>query len=139
MSWIHYLLEANLYLAAFYALYFLILKSETYYRLNRIFLLSSTVLAFTIPVVQIGILLSAVTGLQQSQTTVMPDTSWSIADYLLLTYGIIAVLLLINFLIKVYKLLRLAQTSNTIKNVDFKLVELPGDNEAFSFFNYLFI
>src|SRR5580698_5777760 len=113
MSWIHYLLEANLYLAAFYTLYFLILKSETYYRLNRVFLLSSTVLAFTIPVVQIGILLPAVTGLQQSQIIVVPDTSWSIADYLLLTYGIIAVLLLINFLIKVYKLLRLAQTNNT--------------------------
>lgn len=139
MSWIHYLLEANLYLAAFYALYFLLLKSETYYRLNRFFLLSSTVLAFTIPVVQLGILLPAVTGLHQSQVAVMSDTSWSIADYMLLTYGIIAVLLLINFLINVYKLLRLAQTNKTTKMLDFKLVELPGKNEAFSFFNYLFI
>jgi len=139
MSWIYYLLEANLYLAVFYALYFLILKSETYYRLNRVFLLSGTVLAFSIPVVQIGILLPAVTGLQQSQITVVPDTSWSIADYILLTYGLIAALLLINFLIKVYKLLRLAQTNKIINNPDFKLVELPGENDAFSFFNYLFI
>ena len=139
MSWIHYLLEANLYLATFYALYFLILKSETYYRLNRFFLLSSTILAFAIPVVQIGILLPAATGLYQSQIAVVPDTSWSIADYVLLAYGIIAALLLINFLIKVYKLLRLVQTNKTVKNADFKLVELSGENDAFSFFNYLFI
>ncbi|MGZ3834415.1 MAG: M56 family metallopeptidase [Mucilaginibacter sp.] len=139
MSWINYLLEANLYLAAFYALYFFILKSETYYLLNRIFLLSSTVLAFTIPVVQIGILLPAVTGLQQSQIVVVPDPSWSIADYFLLAYGIIVVLLLINFLIKIYKLLRLAQPNKTTKNPDFTLIELPDENDAFSFFNYLFI
>ncbi|HJP62994.1 MAG TPA: M56 family metallopeptidase, partial [Mucilaginibacter sp.] len=139
MSWIHYLLEANLYLATFYAMYFLILRSETYYRLNRFFLLSSTILAFAIPVVQIGILLPAATGLYQSQIAVVPDTSWSIADYVLLAYGIIAALLLINFLIKVYKLLRLVQTNKTVKNADFKLVELPGENNAFSFFNYLFI
>jgi len=115
MSWIHYLLEANLYLAAFYALYFLILKSETYYQLNRFFLLSSTVLAFTIPVVQIGILFPAATGLQQSSIAVVADISWSIADYFLLIYGVIAVLLLINFLIKVHKLLTLAQVNKTTK------------------------
>ncbi|MDB5133632.1 MAG: hypothetical protein JWP37_235 [Mucilaginibacter sp.] len=139
MSWIHYLLEANLYLAAFYMLYFLILKSETYYRLNRFFLLSSTVLAFTIPVVQIGVLFPAATDLQTSPVAAVADTSWSIADYFLLTYGIIAVLLLINFLIKIYKLLRLARTNQTTENQEFKLVKLPGENDAFSFFNYLFI
>jgi hypothetical protein len=139
MSWIHYLLEANIYLVAFYALYFLILKSETHYQLNRFFLLSSTVLAFTIPVVQIGILFPAAIGLQISPIAAAADTSWSIADYFLLMYGIIAVLLLINFLIKVYKLLRLAQINKTIKNDDFKLIELPDGNDAFSFFNYLFI
>ncbi|HTI58151.1 M56 family metallopeptidase [Mucilaginibacter sp.] len=139
MSWIYYLLEANLYLAAFYAMYFLILKNETYYRLNRLFLLSSTVMSLIIPTVQIGILLPAATGLYQSPTAVVPDTSWGVADYFLLTYGIIAALLLINLLMKVYKLLKLVHTNKTTKNADFKLVELPGENDAFSFFNYLFI
>jgi len=54
MNWLHYLLEANIYLGVFYALYFLLLDRETYYKLNRAYLLCTPVLSYIIPLVQVG-------------------------------------------------------------------------------------
>src|ERR1700743_1853464 len=56
MNWLHYLLEANLYLAVFYTGYYLFLSKETYYTLNRIYLLFSCIASFVLPVIQLGIL-----------------------------------------------------------------------------------
>ena len=35
MNWLHYLLEANIYLGVFYMAYCLFLNKETHYLLNR--------------------------------------------------------------------------------------------------------
>jgi len=151
MSLIHYLLEANLYLAAFYLLYYLFLSRETHYQLNRAYLLSSTLLAFAIPFIQLGILSKPVTQVQNNGITIItaqtgdiPDgdiihTAWPAANYLLLVYGIIALLFLSHFLLKIYKLIRLSHSNKTAGDTKFKLIELPDENNAFSFFNYLFI
>jgi hypothetical protein len=56
MNWLHYLLEANLYLAVFYAGYYLFLSKETYYTLNRVYLLFSCAVSFALPLMQLGIL-----------------------------------------------------------------------------------
>ena len=137
MSWIYYLLEANLYLVAFYALYYLLFRSETHYQLNRAYLLISTVLAFIIPVIQIGIFTHPV--IQQQSTVAAPETTQSYAVYYLWAYGIVAFCLFLNFLLKVYKLVRLSHTYKTGANTDYKLIEMPGENNAFSFFSYLYI
>ncbi|MDQ7949351.1 MAG: TonB family protein [Pedobacter sp.] len=49
MSLAHYLLQVNIYLIVFYGFYRLLLASETYFVLNRIYLLASGVLSLTIP------------------------------------------------------------------------------------------
>jgi hypothetical protein len=151
MSWIYYLLEANLYLTVFYMLYYLIFSRETYYQLNRIYLLGSTLLAFSIPLMQIGVLNPPSPHLQNvvvttihSQIAYLPlkkvaNTSWPNINYFLLTYAIVVLLLLINFLVKIYKLTRLSHANKIAIHADFKLVELHSENNAFSFFNYLFI
>lgn len=56
MNWLHYLAEANLYLAVFYLAYYLLLSRETHYQLNRAYLLFSCVAAFALPVLQVGVL-----------------------------------------------------------------------------------
>lgn len=52
MNGIIYLVQVNVYLFAFYAFYRLILSRETFFGLNRFYLIGSTLLAFGIPVVQ---------------------------------------------------------------------------------------
>ncbi|MFD2161336.1 energy transducer TonB [Paradesertivirga mongoliensis] len=52
MNWPSYLIQVNIYLILFYAFYELVLKNETFFKWNRIFLLASGVLSFIIPAVQ---------------------------------------------------------------------------------------
>lgn len=49
MSWAHYLLQVNIYLIVFFCFYKLLLDKETYFILNRIYLIASGVLSLAIP------------------------------------------------------------------------------------------
>lgn len=54
MDWWQYLLLVNLYLVLFYGFYALLLRRETFFQLNRIYLVSATLLSFFIPLIQAG-------------------------------------------------------------------------------------
>ncbi|WP_367865189.1 TonB family protein [Pedobacter sp. WC2423] len=49
MTWAHYLLQVNIYLVIFYAFYSLLLAKETYFVLNRIYLITAGALSLIIP------------------------------------------------------------------------------------------
>lgn len=49
MSWAHYILQANIYLVLFYGFYKLFLAKETYFILNRIYLISAGIGSLCIP------------------------------------------------------------------------------------------
>jgi hypothetical protein len=48
----HYLLLVNLYLSLFFGFYMLLLHRETFFQLNRIYLISAALLSFFIPLIQ---------------------------------------------------------------------------------------
>src|ERR1700733_9344637 len=52
MNWWHYLLLVNIYLVLFYGFYALLLRKETYFQLNRIYLVAAALLSFFIPLIQ---------------------------------------------------------------------------------------
>ena len=52
MSWWHYLMLVNIYLLLFYGFYVLLLRKETFFQLNRIYLITAALLSFFIPVIQ---------------------------------------------------------------------------------------
>jgi TonB family protein len=148
MSWLHYLLEANIYLGVFYALYFLLFGKETYYKLNRVYLLCAPVLSYIIPLVQIGWLKSYEDGGQVTATIIYNPHFQNIATsatYLTwqnaLVYGYIAgtVVMLSLFVLKISQLLKLTRTPKSLLSDKYKLVRVEDANTAFSFFNYVFI
>lgn len=51
MTWWQYLLLVNLYLVLFYGFYGILLRSETFFHLNRIYLVTSALLSFFIPLI----------------------------------------------------------------------------------------
>lgn len=53
MELFNYLAQANIYLVLFYILYVLLLRNETFFRLNRLFLAGSAVLSCLIPFMQL--------------------------------------------------------------------------------------
>lgn len=52
MNWWHYLLLVNIYLLLFYGFYALLLRAETFFQLNRVYLVGAAILSFLIPVIQ---------------------------------------------------------------------------------------
>ncbi len=52
MSWWHYLLLVNFYLVLFFGFYALLLRRETFFQLNRVYLIAACLLSFAIPLIQ---------------------------------------------------------------------------------------
>jgi TonB family protein len=52
MNWWHYLLLVNIYLPLFYGFYVLLLRRETFFQLNRVYLVAAALLSFIIPLIQ---------------------------------------------------------------------------------------
>jgi TonB family protein len=52
MTWWHYLLLVNFYLVLFFGFYALLLRRETFFQLNRIYLVAASLLSFIIPLIQ---------------------------------------------------------------------------------------
>ena len=53
MNTLQYIVLANLFLSAFFGLYVFVLKKETFFQINRVYLLSSLFLSFTLPLIHI--------------------------------------------------------------------------------------
>jgi len=54
MTWWHYLILVNFYLVLFYGFYVLLLQRETFFQLNRVYLVNAAILSFLIPVIHSG-------------------------------------------------------------------------------------
>jgi TonB family protein len=54
MNWWHYLLLVNIYLVLFFGFYALLLRRETFFQLNRVYLVAASLLSFLIPLIQSG-------------------------------------------------------------------------------------
>ncbi|MDN3549017.1 M56 family metallopeptidase [Mucilaginibacter aquaedulcis] len=148
MNWLHYLLEANIYLAVFYAGYCLFLNKETHYTLNRVYLLMSCIIAFILPIIQIGALKPAGGGMAVHVTIkragTRPVNNLSIRminfnEILFYCYLLGGLILTIVLIYKLTRLIKMAKKANIIVDNRYKMININDSNTAFSFFNYLFI
>ena len=152
MNWLHYLLEANLYLAVFYAVYYIFLRNDTHYALSRTYLLATSIVSFVIPLLQVGFLKPAEPKLISVNLIPPPPPAISInnivpvetinftwQDGLIWTYLLGIMILLIMFSVKIYQLFKLTRAASTQLNHSYKLIYVDDSNTAFSFFNFLFI
>ncbi len=132
MNWTSYLIQINLYLALFYAFYWLFLRKETFFNLNRTYLLGSALFSVTIPLIKAQWInhLLFTEKVQQSWTNVTVammqgyatpvKESWVLGDYLTLIYYSMIFILFIRLIYKLVKIKRLLREENA--------------REAFSFF-----
>ena len=150
MNWLYYLLEANLYLAVFYAFYRIFLQGETFYQLNRYFLLSASVLAFLLPVFQIGYLNSLFEPAQEQTAFVVQFSgelphvaaskpSLNTEDIAFLAYLLIAGFFLFRLCTSLYSIFQMTTKADKVRTGNIIQVHFNHAETAFSFFNYLFI
>ncbi|TWR27673.1 hypothetical protein FPZ42_00215 [Mucilaginibacter achroorhodeus] len=151
MSWLHYLIEANIYMLVFYLCYRLILADNTHYTLNRMYLIASCIIAFIIPLTQISALKP---HLEETQTFtqasyVLPTnlnvqvqkqgfefTVDNTLPYLYIAGAMIAAVVL---LVRLWRLFKITKAGRSYSYGDYQRVDLPDSQTAFSFFNYLYM
>ncbi len=155
-----YLLQCSLFLVLLYIPYFLFLKNETFFSLNRKYLVFALLLTLILPFFPLNI--SNFLGLffQNSEAVTVPEidiflaygdaindatteTSKSIfsepSTWILLIYMLGVTVIFIRILLGLSMILKLYFTGQKTKKEHFTLIETKSETEPFSFFNWVFI
>lgn len=119
MSWAHYLLLANIYLVIFYVFYKALLDKETYFVLNRVYLISSGLFALLIPFLQIDwftkqeiiqpvyVQVTQFTELMTTATIVQPQESFNWGQLVGGVYALGVVFFIVRFIFQLFAVNRL--------------------------------
>ena len=146
MSALPYFLNASLYLLLFYGCYALFLRRNTFFGLNRAYLLLSTGLAFLLPLIELpGSATSALSGNSITLPAFTVGTgSASATDsvtteyWLWLIYGIGVVTMLVRLAVNGWGVRRLIRNGVAESRRHYTLVRLTSDTiPSFSFGRYL--
>jgi TonB family protein len=142
MNWLNYLLQVNLYLILFYGFYRMLLRSETFFNLNRGYLVASAALAFFIPLMQSEWVRSWFVTEQISQTITTlydPQVFYVQASEQagMLTLGdFMAVFYIVGILIGIA---RFGGNLVFLGKMMKRKIAQKDSKQAFSFFNVLFV
>ncbi|MRX47760.1 M56 family metallopeptidase [Pedobacter puniceum] len=136
MNWANYLIQINIYLMLFYGFYFLFLRNETFFQLNRIYLVGSALISLCIPLFYLdwirqffitdkveqgwsGVYIAVTEGFAKPINT----QAHTLSDYVTFIYigGV-----LVCFTRLVYRLVKLR-----------RLLKTDNHQQAFSFFNQI--
>lgn len=146
MSLLDYLFRSNLYLILFFGCYYLLLRRHTFFMLNRVYLLASVALSFTLPLIQLPTeaieALPTVTASLPAAVIIRPEQlaptnpDWALIGWWI--YGLVAVALLIRLVWRTTALLRFIRQHPQQPLCDYTLVQ-PTDPQTptFSFFRYM--
>lgn len=145
----NYIIQLLLFQTLFLAVYDLFLQKETFFKWNRIYLLATPILSFIIPLLKLESFRKTVPQdymVYLSEVVINPqvyiekNTSLEIifaASTFIFYVGIGFFTIL--FLVRLSKIVKLIQTSKSIKKDNYTLIVLDEKQAAFSFFNYIFI
>tara|TARA_R110002126_G_scaffold77796_1_gene193895 strand:- start:16292 stop:17659 length:1368 start_codon:yes stop_codon:yes gene_type:complete len=149
---INYILHIILFQVLFLAIYDFFLSKETFFTKNRWYLLSTPILSFIIPLIKIPSFQKAVardfviqlpeiflSPEKVIQKTIEPQNLEVSINYITILFWVGVVVFSALFLVKLLKIINLIQKNEIIKKADFKLILLPKQSKAFSFFNYIFL
>lgn len=155
-SIVNFLLESGISLALLVTIYVVMLRKETYFRLNRLFLLGSVLFSVLLPFLRFRIfsmqpvVLPEVTvtpyrNLLETATIYGQDLSGSVEEFVLSTQILILIYLagvaffLVRLLIRFIQLFLLVKKNKVVSESSVKLVVLKRETGPFSFLNYVFV
>jgi bla regulator protein BlaR1 len=145
---INYIIQVVLFQVLFLAIYDFFLSKETFFTKNRWYLLSTPIVSFLLPLVQIPSFQKAIPQayiyympeIILSPERIIQEASWyQSVNYLDILFGIGVLLFSIFFFSKVLQLIHLTRVYRGIKKEGYTLVLIPKQSKAFSFFNYIFL
>jgi len=151
-----YLLKSGIVSGIFYLFYYLVLRRETFFRLNRFYLLGSLIFAYTFPFIRISfntatkealpVIINLQTTINQFTFTedlpiaeeVLKQTPLLQHYWWLVLLLFISTIFLFRFLKHLFQLRKTIRANEKITQTNFTLV-LFKQHITFSFFRYIFI
>ncbi|WP_108803335.1 M56 family metallopeptidase [Aquimarina sp. Aq107] len=140
-----YLVKSSIVLSLFYLVYFFLLRKDTFFTVNRHFLLTGIVSALLLPLLEF----TAIEFIEQpnfqiievnSSTTSTPENQTTPIDWWVIVFSIyitITSILLIRFIFQLVSLQRIFKKSPNKRNNGFSFLKTEEDIAPFSFFKYI--
>jgi len=155
-SFVNYLIESGISLSLFALVYFLFLRRETFFSINRWFLLVSIGFSAVLPLLHIPFYTPQPTVLAEVTVTPYVNLLSTITIYgagftqsaetFVLTYSLVGyayligvILFSIKLFIQLFQIGRLIRQNKVTAEGKIKLVVLDRDLSPFSFLNYIFV
>jgi len=145
---INYIIQVILFQALFVAVYDFFLSKETFFTKNRWYLLSTSIVSFLLPLFKISTVQNAVLEeytiwlpeiVVSPQSIIEKSTWYQSVNYLDVLFLVGSLLFFMIFIIKLQRIIQLIFKYGSEKKKTYKLVLLPENSKAFSFFNYIFL
>jgi len=138
-----YLVESGICLGLFYLVYWAFLRKETFFAINRLFLMLSIPLSFLIPLINLPSPLKTAPPGEQRHLFVpvsnIQANSFGLMDMLLVIYLAGAGFFLVRFAYKIAQLFLLIKKNGYQKYGNINLVFIEENSAPFSFFNFFFL
>jgi hypothetical protein len=140
---LRYVVETSACLILFYAVYWLFLKKETFFFLNRIYLLASLLLSFVIPALRVPSPFLTVplpsAPVVAETAAALPARSWGVADAIVLIYAAGVLVFLARFIIQVVNLFLVVRRSGSRDFDGLRIVSVDREFAPFSFLKFIFV
>jgi TonB family protein len=155
-NFINYLLESGISLSLFALVYFLFLRRETFFHVNRWFLLVSIGFSAVLPLLHIPFYAPEATMLAEvtvtpyvnllSSVTIYGASLTNGAERFVLAYSLIGYLYLVGVIglsgvlfIRIFQIIRLVAHNRVVSEGKIKYVIMEQELTPFSFLNYIFV
>jgi TonB family protein len=142
-----YLIKSGISLTVFYFLYWLILRNDTHFVLNRIVLFSCLILSIVLPLLSISMPSEVVSAMPALNITfdkvIVPAQnikhSWNALNFFTLLYFIGMAVVFARLIYQAIYLHAVSRLSKTIKHNELTIVLMTTEISPFSYFNKIFI
>lgn len=156
-DFIVFIYESGICLAVLFAMYLLFLKRETYFRFNRFYLLSILVVAFALPLINLGLIengnkFSALSGISSFSQTInlpevtitqgsesLPSSSYNWKNIILMIYLLGVSLLLARVILGILRVEMLKRKGRRIVLEGYFIVYTQQAISPFSFFRTIYL
>jgi hypothetical protein len=142
-NYLLYLVESGICIGFFYLVYWIFLKKETFFAINRLFLLLSIPLSFLLPLINIASPFLTHPSIEQQHAftpiSAIQTSSFGFTEIVWIIYFLGLAFFLVRFGYKIAQLLMLIKKQGYQKYGKIKLVFIDEDSAPFSFFNFFFL
>lgn len=145
---IHYILQIIGFQLLFLIAYDLFLKRETFFNLNRLYLLLSPIIAILLPFIRLEFIKNGIPEtlyvplpevILSQNTSVEPTSPLSLLQILKWIWLIGMGISLVIFIAKLLKINRLKRIGISTTEDDLNIILIPDSNHAFTFFNRIYL